>query len=68
MIKVFITVCFLNPVGYWDNCTTYTSTDTIETEEQCQDKIDEFIKLVESYVLVPYRVKGKCSKVKGENI
>ena len=52
MIKVFITVCFLNPVGYWDNCTTYTSTDTIETEEQCQDKIDEFIKLVESYVRI----------------
>jgi hypothetical protein len=68
VIKVFITVCFLNPVGYWDNCTTYTSTDEVKTKAECQDKIDKFIELVESYVLVPYRVKGKCSKLKGENI
>ncbi len=68
MIKVFMTLCFLNPLGYWDRCTNYTSTFTVETEAECQDKIDEFIKLVEVYVLVPYRVKGVCSKIKGENI
>ena len=68
MIKVFITVCFFNPLGFWDKCTTYTSTQTINTEAECQDKIDEFIKIVENYVKVPYRVQGKCTKVKGENI
>lgn len=63
-----MTLCFFNPVGFWDRCTTYTSTNPISSEEECQQKIDEFIKLVDDYVDVPYRVKGKCSKMKGSNI
>ena len=68
MIKVFITVCFLNPLGFWDRCTIYTTKDVIETEVECQDKIDQFIDLVAKHVTVPYRVQGKCTKIKGENI
>ena len=42
MIKVLVTICFLNPMGFWDGCTLYTSTEEITSKNECKEKIDEF--------------------------
>tara|TARA_E500000081_G_C6008500_1_gene294641 strand:+ start:584 stop:793 length:210 start_codon:yes stop_codon:yes gene_type:complete len=69
MIKVLVTICFLNPLGFWDGCTLYTSTEEITSKNECKEKIDEFAKLAERHVFLPHRIQGRCvEQYKGENI
>jgi len=64
MVKVFVTICFFNPFGFWDKCTTYTAGKLSKDKADCIKQIDKFEALASEHISVPYRIQGYCRETK----